>query len=109
MYDKVTILLNVSSTVWLQMFMRQYFFVNFGNALHITKILASKILVLCKCSLASYMNISRQCQRAPHPHQMENFPIAASSICDTHDSVSILSDSVYARVYVVGYLARNLR
>ena len=39
---------------------------------------------------------------------MENFSVAASSICNTHDSVSIPSDPVYARVYVVGYPARNL-
>ena len=32
---------------------------------------------------------------------MENFPVAASSICNTHDSVSIPSGPVYARVYVV--------
>ena len=72
-------------------------FVNFGNALHITKILASKILLLYKCSPASYINISRQYWRAPHRHQMENFPVAASSICNTHDSVNIPSDPVYIR------------
>ena len=35
-------------------------FMNFGNALCITKILALKILVLYRCSPASYMNITRQ-------------------------------------------------
>ena len=85
-----------TTTVWLQMFVRQSF-VNFGNALHITKILTSKILVLYKCSPASYINFSRQYQRAPHRHQMENFPVAASSICNTHDSVSIPCDSVHIR------------
>ena len=68
---------------------------NFGNALCVTKILASKILVLYKCSPASYMNISRQCLRGPHCHQME---VAASSICNTRDLVSIPSDPVYTRV-----------
>ena len=38
-----------------------------------------------------------------------NFPVAALSICSTHDSVSFPSDLVYARVHVVGYSARNLR
>ena len=53
-------------------------FVNFGNALHITKILALKILVFYGCSPASYMNISRQCRSAPRRHQMKSFPVAAS-------------------------------
>ena len=38
------------------------------------------------------MNISGQCRTAPHHHQMENFPVPASFICNTHDSVSIPSD-----------------
>ena len=96
-------------TVWLQISWDNIF-LNFSNALRILKILASKILVLCRCSPYSYvyMNISRQCQRAPHCYQVGNFPVAASSTCNTHDSVSIPSNPVYPRVYVFGYPARNL-
>ena len=62
-------------------------------------------------TIASYMIISRQCWRAPHGYQLENFPVATSSICNTHDSVSIPTNPVYARVYVyvVSYPDRNLR
>ena len=41
-------------------------FLDFSSALCITKILALKVLVLYRCSPARYMNILRQCRRAPH-------------------------------------------
>ena len=44
-------------TAWLQIFVRKYF-MNFGNALYITKILALKILLLYTevfCSYCRYM------------------------------------------------------
>ena len=83
---------------------------NFSNALHITKLLALalKLLVLYRYSPTRYMNISRQCRRAPQHHQLENFPVAPSSICNTHDSVNIPSNPVYARAFVVGYPASYL-
>ena len=77
-------------------FCETIFFMNYANALRITKILVSKFLGVLK--LASYMNISR---RVRHGHQLENFPVAASSICNAHDSVSIPPDPVYVRVFVV--------
>ena len=64
-------------TIWLQIFVRQYF-CEFCNTLYITNKLALIILVLYRCSPASYMNISSQCRRAPHHHQIENFPVATS-------------------------------
>ena len=33
--------------------------------------------------------------------KLENFPVAVSSICNTHDSVSIPSDPVFVRVYML--------
>ena len=57
---------------------RENIFMNFGNALCITRIIALKILVLYRCSPASYKNISSQCQRAP-TSPMDNFPVATSS------------------------------
>ena len=84
-------------------------FVNFGIALCIMIILALKFLVLYRCSPA---NISRQCQRTPHRHLLENLPqciASAWSIINTHNSVSIPFDPVYLRVYnyVVGFSDRN--
>ena len=84
-------------------------FMNLGNPLCITKILASKLLVLYRYSPAIYMNISRQCHRASYRHKMENLPVAASSIFNVHDSVSIPSDPFYASVFVVGYPTKDLR
>ena len=84
-------------------------FVNFGIALCIMIILALKFSVLYRCSPA---NISRQCQRTPHRHLLENLPqciASAWSIINTHNSVSIPFDPVYLRVYnhVVGFSDRN--
>ena len=44
-----------------------------------------------------------------HEDQIFNFPVAASSICNTHDSVSIPSNPDYTRVFVASYPAKNLR
>ena len=52
-------------------------FVNFGNALRIIKILASK--TLCVLQLAVWI-FQGSVEELPHCHQIEYFPVAASSI-----------------------------